>query len=504
MSVNCIAIRQLTPNPSNNGRENRWCCYTFPDSNLNRIGFNRSHCTKLGNTNNMFQSLSERLGSTIKNLRGQGRLTEQNIKDTLREVRMALLEADVALPVVKQLVDQVREKALGQEVLGSLSPGQALVKVVSDELVAVMGESTESLDLNAKPPAIILMAGLQGAGKTTTVAKLARRLKERENKKVMVVSCDIYRPAAIEQLKTLAGEVDVEFFPSETGQDPVDIAKNAVADAKKRFFDVLLVDTAGRLAIDEGMMLEIRNIHKALNPVETLFVVDSMTGQDAANTAKAFDDALPLTGVVLTKTDGDARGGAALSVRMITGKPIKFIGAGEKTDALEVFHPDRIASRILGMGDVVSLVEEVTEKVDQQKAEKLAKKIKKGKSFDMYDLRDQMEQMMQMGGIGSLLEKMPGAANIPDAVKAQADDGQFKRMIAIINSMTPQERKFPAVIKGSRRKRIALGSGTQVQDVNKLLKQHAQMSKMMKKMAGGGMAKMMRGMKGKLPPGMGF
>lgn len=452
----------------------------------------------------MFQSLSERLGSTIKNLRGQGRLTEQNIKDTLREVRMALLEADVALPVVKQLVEQVREKALGQEVLGSLSPGQALVKVVSDELTAVMGESTESLDLSAKPPAVVLMAGLQGAGKTTTVGKLAKRLKERENKKIMVVSCDIYRPAAIEQLKTLAGEVGVEFFPSEIGQDPMDIAKSAVADAKKRFFDVLIVDTAGRLAIDEGMMAEIRNVHKVLSPVETLFVVDSMTGQDAANTAKAFDDALPLTGVILTKTDGDARGGAALSVRMITGKPIKFIGAGEKLDALEVFHPDRIASRILGMGDVVSLVEEVTEKVDQQKAEKLAKKIKKGKSFDMYDLRDQMEQMMQMGGIGSLLEKMPGAANIPDAVKAQADDGQFKRMIAIINSMTPQERKFPAVIKGSRRKRIALGSGTQVQDVNKLLKQHAQMSKMMKKMAGGGMAKMMRGMKGKLPPGMGF
>ena len=452
----------------------------------------------------MFQSLSERLGSTIKNLRGQGRLTEQNIKDTLREVRMALLEADVALPVVRQLVDQVREKALGQEVLGSLSPGQALVKVVSDELVAVMGETTESLNLASKPPAIVLMAGLQGAGKTTTVGKLARRLKERENKKVMVVSCDIYRPAAIEQLKTLAGEVGVEFFASETGQDPVDIAKSAVDNAKKRFFDVLLVDTAGRLAIDDAMMAEISHIHKALNPVETLFVVDSMTGQDAANTAKAFDDALPLTGVVLTKTDGDARGGAALSVRMITGKPIKFIGAGEKSDALEVFHPDRIASRILGMGDVVSLVEEVTEKVDQQKAEKLAKKIKKGKNFDMYDLRDQMEQMMQMGGIGSLLEKMPGAANIPDAVKAQADDGQFKRMIAIINSMTPQERKFPAVIKGSRRKRIALGSGTQVQDVNKLLKQHAQMSKMMKKMSGGGMAKMMRGMKGKMPPGMGF
>lgn len=452
----------------------------------------------------MFQSLSERLGSTIKNLRGQGRLTEQNIKDTLREVRMALLEADVALPVVKQLIDQVREKALGQEVLGSLSPGQALVKVVNDELVSVMGESSASLDLNAQPPAVVLMAGLQGAGKTTTVGKLARRLKESENKKVMVVSCDIYRPAAIDQLKTLASEVDVEFFASEAGQKPVDIADRAVAEAKKKFIDVLLVDTAGRLAIDEEMMGEIRKLHASLKPVETLFVVDSMTGQDAANTAKAFGDALPLTGVVLTKTDGDARGGAALSVRLITGKPIKFIGSGEKSDALEVFHPDRVASRILGMGDVVSLVEEVTAKVDQNKAEKLAKKIKKGKTFNMYDLRDQMEQMMSMGGIGSMLEKMPGAANLPDAVKAQADDSQFKRMIAIINSMTPQERKFPAVIKGSRRKRIALGSGTQVQDVNRLLKQHAQMSKMMKKMSGGGMAKMMRGMKGKMPPGMGF
>ncbi|HBR96823.1 MAG TPA: signal recognition particle protein [Gammaproteobacteria bacterium] len=452
----------------------------------------------------MFQSLSERLGSTIKNLRGQGRLTEQNIKDTLREVRMALLEADVALPVVKQLIDQVREKGLGQEVLGSLSPGQALVKVVNDELIAVMGETAEPLNLSTQPPAIVLMAGLQGAGKTTTVGKLARRLKERDKKKVMVVSCDVYRPAAIEQLKTLAAEVGVEFFASDGGEKPADIAERAVAAAKQQFIDVLLVDTAGRLAIDEAMMAEIRELNAALNPIETLFVVDSMTGQDAANTARAFGDALPLTGVVLTKTDGDARGGAALSVRMITGQPIKFIGSGEKSDALEMFHPDRIASRILGMGDVVSLVEEVTAKVDQDKAQKLAKKIKKGRTFDMNDLRDQMEQMMQMGGIGSLLDKMPGAANLPEAVKAQADDKQFSRMVAIINSMTPQERKFPAVIKGSRRKRIAAGSGTQVQDVNRLLKQHAQMSKMMKKMSGGGMAKMMRGLKGRMPPGMGF
>ena len=452
----------------------------------------------------MFQSLSERLGSTIKNLRGQGRLTEQNIKDTLREVRMALLEADVALPVVKQLIERVREKALGQEVLGSLSPGQALVKVVNDELIAVMGEEAEDLNLNAQPPAIVLMAGLQGAGKTTSVGKLARRLKEREKKKVMVVSCDVYRPAAIEQLRTLANEVGVEFFPSSGDDKPVAIAKAAVAEAKKRFMDVLLVDTAGRLAIDEAMMAEIKDLHASINPVETLFVVDSMTGQDAANTARAFGEALPLTGVVLTKTDGDARGGAALSVRMITGKPIKFLGSGEKSTALEVFHPERVASRILGMGDVVSLVEEVSAKVDQDKAEKLAKKIKKGKTFDLNDLKEQMEQMQNMGGIASLLDKLPGAANIPEAVKAQADDKQFRRMVAIINSMTPQERKFPAIIKGSRRKRIALGSGVEVQDVNRLLKQHTQMSKMMKKMSGGGMTKMMRAMKGKMPPGMGF
>ncbi len=452
----------------------------------------------------MFQSLSERLGSTIKNLRGQGRLTEQNIKDTLREVRMALLEADVALPVVKQLIDRVREKAMGQEVLGSLSPGQALVKVVNDELIAIMGAEAEVLNLKTQPPAVILMAGLQGAGKTTTVGKLARRLKEQDAKKVMVVSCDVYRPAAVEQLKTLAGEVGVEFFASDVGQAPRDIAKGAIHEAKKSFMDVLLVDTAGRLAIDEQMMDEIKSLHGSLNPIETLFVVDSMTGQDAANTAKAFDDALPLTGVVLTKTDGDARGGAALSVRMVTGKPIKFIGSGEKSDALEVFHPDRIVSRILGMGDIVSLVEEVTNKVDQKKSEKLARKIKKGRTFDLNDLRDQMQQMASMGGMAKMLDKLPGAANLPDAAKAQVDDTQFNRMVAIINSMTPQERRFPAVIKGSRRKRIANGSGTQVQDVNRLLKQHAQMSKMMKKMSGGGMSRMMGGLKGRMPPGMGF
>ena len=452
----------------------------------------------------MFDSLSERLGRTIKNLRGQGRLTEDNIRDTLRDVRMALLEADVALPVVRQLVEAVREKALGQEVLGSLSPGQALIKVVNDELVAVMGASAEPLNLSTQPPAVVLMAGLQGAGKTTTVAKLARRLKEGEKKKVMVVSCDVYRPAAIGQLETLAEGVGASFFPSSPEQKPVEIARAALAAASKRFVDVLLVDTAGRLAIDEAMMEEIRELHAAVTPIETLFVVDSMSGQDAASTAAAFGEALPLTGVVLTKTDGDARGGAALSVRVVTGKPIKFIGSGEKTDALEVFHPDRIASRILGMGDVVSLVEEVTAKVDHDKAEKFARKMQKGKAFDLNDLKDQLEQMANMGGMSAMLEKMPGMADLPDAVKNQANDTEFRRMIALVNSMTPQERKYPAILKGSRKKRIAAGAGLQVQDLNRLLKQHMQMSRMMKKMKGGGMAKMMRGMKGRLPPGMGI
>ncbi len=452
----------------------------------------------------MFENLSERLGQTVKNLRGQGRLTEQNIKDALRDVRMALLEADVALPVVKQLIDSIQDKALGQEVVGSLQPGQALIKVVNDELVAIMGEQSESLDLSTQPPAVILMAGLQGSGKTTTTGKLALRLREKEKRKVMVVSCDVYRPAAIAQLEKVSKDVGVEFFPSAADQSPIDIANAALAHAKKQFADVLIVDTAGRLAIDEEMMAEISELNKALNPQETLFVVDSMTGQDAAATARAFGEALPLTGVILTKTDGDARGGAALSVRVITGKPIKFIGAGEKMGALEAFHPDRIASRILGMGDVVSLVEEVTEKVDHEKAEKLARKMKKGKNFDMEDLRDQMQQMQQMGGMASLLDKLPGAANLPDSVKNQANDGEIRRTIAMINSMTPHERKFPAVIKGSRKRRIAMGSGVQVQDINKLLKQHMQMSKMMKKMSKGGMKNMMRGLKGRMPPGMGM
>ncbi|MDH5191603.1 MAG: signal recognition particle protein [Gammaproteobacteria bacterium] len=453
----------------------------------------------------MFEQLSERLGKTINNLRGRGRLTEDNIKDALREVRMALLEADVALPVVKDFIEHVRVRAVGKDVINSLTPGQALVKVVNDELVHLMGDAGEGLNLNVRPPAVVLMAGLQGAGKTTTVAKLAKRLKETDKKSVLVVSADIYRPAAIEQLKTLAGEVGVEFFPSKTDQDPVDIATQAIDHASKKFLDVVIVDTAGRLHIDEEMMGEIKRVHSAINPAETLFVVDSMTGQDAAKSAQAFDEALPLTGVVLTKTDGDARGGAALSVRHITGKPIKYLGVGEKTDALEMFHPDRIASRILGMGDVLSLVEEAQQKVDVKQAEKMAKKLKKGKGFDLEDFRDQLRQMKNMGGVGAIMDKLPGMGNIPQAAKSQVNDKEFVRMEAIINSMTPGERRKPDIIKGSRKRRIAAGSGVQVQDINRMLKQFAQMQKMMKKMSkGGGLAKMMRGLKGGMPGGGGF
>ena len=449
----------------------------------------------------MFANLSDRLGGVLQKVRGQGRISEDNVRDTLREVRMALLEADVALPVVKAFVEQVRTKALGEEVLRSLTPGQVLVKIVNDELVNVMGEANEQLNLAAQPPAVILMAGLQGSGKTTSVAKLSRLLREREKKKVMVVSADVYRPAAIEQLRTLAAEVEAEFFPSSQDQQPLAIARSAIAAARKGYFDVLIVDTAGRLHIDEQMMDEIQALHAELDPVETLFVVDAMTGQDAANTAKAFNDALPLTGVILTKTDGDARGGAALSIRQITGKPIKFLGVGEKTSALEPFYPDRVASRILGMGDVLSLVEEVTAKVDQDKAAKLAKKIHKGEGFTLIDFKEQMEQMASMGGMAGLLDKLPGMNQVPEAVKSQVGDKEVKKLIAIVNSMTPQERTFPGVIKGSRKRRIATGSGTQVQDVNRLLKQFTQMQKMMKKMKGGGMAKMMRGMRGKMPGG---
>ncbi|MFT5879319.1 MAG: signal recognition particle subunit SRP54 [Moritella sp.] len=452
----------------------------------------------------MFENLTDRLSATLKNVSGRGRLTEDNIKETLREVRMALLEADVALPVVREFVKNVKEKALGKDVSKSLNPGQAFIKIVQSELEAAMGDANESLNLAAQPPAVLMMAGLQGAGKTTSVAKLALFLKAREKKSVLVVSADVYRPAAIKQLETLAQEVDVEFFPSNIEQKPVDIANAAIEYARKSFIDVVIVDTAGRLHVDVGMMDEIRQLHAAINPIETLFVVDAMTGQDAANTAAAFNESLPLTGIILTKADGDARGGAALSIRHITGKPIKFIGMGEKVDALEPFYPERIASRILGMGDVLSLIEEVERKVDKDKAQKLAKKVQKGKGFDLEDFRDQLVQMKSMGGMMGMMDKLPGMGQVPDAVKDQMDDKLTMRMEAIINSMTPAERKRPDIIKGSRKRRIASGSGTQIQDVNKLLKQFTQMQKMMKKMSGkGGMQKMMGKMKGMMPPGMG-
>lgn len=453
----------------------------------------------------MFESLTERLSKTLRDLRGMGRLNETNIKDALREVRLALLEADVALPVVKAFIEQVRERALGQEVIASLTPGQALIKVVRDELISIMGEQCDELNLHARPPVVVLMAGLQGSGKTTSTAKLARWLIERQKKTVMVVSCDIYRPAAIKQLETLAEDVGAQFFPSSIDQKPVDIATAALDKARKQFVDVLLVDTAGRLHIDMDMMEEIKQVHRALSPTETLFVVDSMTGQDAANTAKAFNDALPLTGVILTKTDGDARGGAALSVRHITGKPIKFIGVGEKTTALEPFYPDRVASRIIGYGDVLSLIEQAERSIDKDEAEKLVNKLKKGQGFDLEDFRMQLVQMRNMGGIGSLMDKMPGMTQIPEKAKAQINDKEIKRLEAIINSMTAHERRFPAVIKGSRKVRIANGSGTQVQDVNRLLKQFTQMQKMMKQMnKRGGLMSMLGNLKGRLPPGMGF
>ncbi|MGH8548775.1 MAG: signal recognition particle protein [Methylococcales bacterium] len=452
----------------------------------------------------MFDNLSERLNETLKKIRGQGRLTDDNIQDTMREVRMALLEADVALPVVRDFVEQVKTRALGQEVQTSLTPGQSLIKIVRDELVILMGEANQGLNLRTTPPAVILMAGLQGSGKTTTVAKLGRWLKENQKKKVGVVSVDVYRPAAIQQLKTLAAEQDLEFLPSESSQNPVDIATGALDSARKKFLDVLIIDTAGRLHIDDTMMREIKELHSAVDPIETLFVVDSMTGQDAANTAKAFNEALALTGVILTKTDGDARGGAALSVRQVTGKPIKFIGVGEKSDALELFHPDRIASRILGMGDLLSLIEEVERKFDQKKAEKLAKKIKKGKGFDLADFKDQIVQMNNVGGVQSLLDKLPGMGNVPQNVRSQVDDKVFGRLIAIIDSMTHQERQYPATLNGSRKRRIANGSGTQIQDINRLLKQHKQMQKMMKKISKGNLMNLVRGIKGNLPGRMPF
>ena len=449
----------------------------------------------------MFDNLSGRLSKAVKNLTGKGRLSESNIKDTLRQVRLALLEADVALPVVKTFIERIRERAVGEEVGKSLTPGQALVKIIHAELVTILGSDTVPLDLNTQPPVIVFLAGLQGAGKTTTAAKLARRLIEKEKKRVMLVSVDVHRPAAILQLKTLAGEVNALHCDSNENEDPVAIAKRAIDEAKRLHADVLIVDTAGRLHVDDAMMSEMIRVHEAAEPHETLFVVDSMSGQDAVNSAKAFGDSLSLTGVILTKVDGDAKGGVALSVREITGKSIRFVGVGEKTDALEVFHPDRMASRILGMGDVLSLVEEIEEKVSREKADKLAKKLKKGSRFDLADLRDQLEQMLNMGGMAAMLEKLPipGAVD-PGALKKAADEKGIRRQIAIINSMTPGERRFPKTINGSRKRRIATGAGLQIQDVNRLLKQHLQMEKMMKKMSKGGMKKMMRGLPGGTPP----
>jgi signal recognition particle subunit SRP54 len=446
----------------------------------------------------MFENLSTRLSSVVKTLAGNSRLTESNVKDALREIRIALLEADVALPVVKQFIEEVREDALGEKVVGSLTPGQALIDVVNQKLTKLMGEFNDALDLSAVPPAVILMAGLQGAGKTTTVGKLAKRLKEIDKKKVLVVSADVYRPAAIEQLKILATSLEVECFPSNIQQRPTDIALNALDYARKHYFDVLIVDTAGRLTVDEFMMGEIKELHQALNPVETLFVVDAMLGQDAVNTAKAFNDALALTGVILTKMDGDSRGGAALSIRNITGKPIKFIGVSEKVTGLEPFYPDRMASRILGMGDILSLIDDVKGNVDEAEAKKLMDKVKKGKGFDLNDFKMQFVQMNNMGGMGSILDKLPGniAAKAPEII----NDKVIKKNMAIIDSMTPTERAKPDLLKATRKRRISLGSGTTVQEVNQLLKQYDQVSQMMKKFSGGGgMMKMMKNFKHLMP-----
>jgi signal recognition particle subunit SRP54 len=446
----------------------------------------------------MFDNLTNRLSGVLKTLRGQARLTESNIQDALREVRVALLEADVAVPVVKDFIARVKERALGHEVVGSLTPGQAVVGVVFEELTALMGDANVPLDLAAVPPAVILMTGLQGSGKTTTSGKLARLLREESRKKVLLVSCDVYRPAAINQLRTLAEQLDIDFYPSTPDQKPVAIAQAAVDYARKHYHDVVIVDTAGRLAIDDAMMQEIRALHAALNPVETLFVVDAMQGQDAVNVSKAFADALPLTGVVLTKLDGDARGGAALSVRHVTGKPIKFAGVGEKLANLETFHPERMASRILGMGDVLSLVEEARRNVDLEEAEKLAKKVKSGKGFDLEDFKSQMLQMRKMGGLSGLMDKLPAQLG-QLAQNANVDEKVIGRTIGIIDSMTPGERAKPELIKASRKRRIAMGAGVPVQEVNRLLKQFEQMQKMMKMMGKGGMQKMMRSMRGMLP-----
>jgi len=445
----------------------------------------------------MFDNLSGRLAGVIKQLRGQARLTEENVQDALRDVRMALLEADVALPVVRDFIAHVKARALGRDVIGSLTPGQALIQVVHEELAALMGAGQAPLNLATTPPAVILMAGLQGAGKTTTCGKLARLLKE-QKKKILLVSCDVYRPAAIEQLRQLGKQLEVDFFDAPVTAKPLDIARAALTHAKTRYYDVLIVDTAGRLAIDAAMMDEIRALHAALEPIETLFVVDAMQGQDAVNTAQAFNEALPLTGVVLTKLDGDARGGAALSVRHVTGKPIKFAGVSEKLTGLEPFFPERMASRILGMGDVLSLIEEAHKQVDQEEAGKLAKKLKSGKGFDLEDFKAQLQQMQKMGGVSALMDKLPG--NLAQATQGKpVDERALKRIEGIINSMTPAERRNPAILKATRKRRIAAGAGVQVQEINRLLSQFEQMQKMMKTLAKGGMAKMMRNMKGMLP-----
>ncbi|HXF66903.1 MAG TPA: signal recognition particle protein [Burkholderiales bacterium] len=447
----------------------------------------------------MFDHLSERLARVVKTLRGQARLTESNIQEALREVRVALLEADVALPVVRELVERVREKALGTEVAQSLTPGQAAVGVVYRELVRLMGEKNDALDLATRPPAAVLLAGLQGSGKTTTAAKLARWLKTQSRKKVLLASCDVYRPAAIEQLATLAAQAGADFFPSAAGETPVEIARRAHAHARTHYHDVLIVDSAGRLAVDEAMMREIAELHAALGPVETLFVVDAMQGQDAVNTARAFGQALPLTGVVLTKLDGDARGGAALSVRAVTGRPIKFVGVGEKLDALEPFYPERMASRILGMGDVLSLIEDVQRTADRAQAEKLAAKVKSGKDFDLEDFKQQIGQMRKMGGVAGLLDKLPAELARMAQGAPHLDERAIRRIEGIINSMTREERARPEIIKASRKRRIAAGAGVTVQEVNRLLAQFEQTQKMMKMMAKGGLAKMMRSMKGMFP-----
>jgi signal recognition particle subunit SRP54 len=449
----------------------------------------------------VFDKLSERLQSVMEGLRGRGRLTEENIGDTLRQVRMALLEADVALPVVKTFIDSVKTQVVGMEIEKSLTPGQSLIRTIHETLIQVMGEGSRPLNLRAQPPVVILLAGLQGAGKTTTAGKLAKWLQERERKKVLLASTDVYRPAAILQLERLAQQLDVGFYPSDPKEKPVVLAQLALEEARRSLYDVLIVDTAGRLHIDSEMMGEAQAISAAVSPLETLFVVDSMAGQDAVNAAQAFSTALALTGVILTKADGDARGGAALSVRQVTGKPILFIGTGEKTDALEPFHAERIASRILGMGDVLSLVEDVTRKVDREQAEKLARKMKKGKDFDLTDLHDQLLQVEKMGGLSAFMDKLPAQLAAKAAQAPKPDEKELKRQLAIIRSMTPGERRYPKTIDASRKRRIAAGSGVHVSEINKLMKSFLQMQKMMKSMKGGGLARMMRGLAGKMPSG---